>query len=258
MSDAVRGDAMLRGEAASPEVFGAVFDSPELLGIIAGYAQKNHLAHISALHRLNTTTRRNLALVMAAVHKLRLTSYDKETRIVSNDMVIVDTAFQHVTVRGMVERDPNFWPALHYALDEYPDVKILYLPGRSTWKGADIVLFLDLFTRLYPNRVLACSVGSLSPRAWYQAEWEVVEAHPAVKLGVVRLVEDVPARGMVVHQHTMMMNHVGLAQAAVDREAARVKLEAARVKLAAARVELVEMAAAGGEAAAAIRGVISL
>ena len=238
MSDAVLGDAMLRGEAASPEVFGAVFDSPELLGIIAGYAQKIHLAYISALHRLNTTTRRNLAHAMAAVHRLRLTSYGKETRIAANSMVIVDTVLHHVTVRGMVECDPNFLPALQYALDKYPDVKILYLPGRSTWKGADMVRFLDWFTRLYPNRILACCVGSLSPRAIYRAEWEVMEAHPVVKLGVVRLAQDLPDRVMKMHQHDFMMSHVGLAQASKDREAARVSLEAARVRLEAARVEL--------------------
>ena len=208
-------------EASPPEVFGIVFDSPELLALIAGYARKNHLAHISALHRLNTTTRRNLAHAMAAVQRVRLTSYKNKTRIVSNSLVIVDTVCRHLTVRGMVECDPDFWPALHYALDEYPDVKILYLPGRSRWKGPDMVHFLDWFTRLYPDRVLACCVGGLSPRAWYPKEWEVMEAHPVVKLGVVQLVEDLPDDVMKMHQHNFMMHHVTLAEVRATRAAFR-------------------------------------
>lgn len=209
-------------EAPPPLVFSAVFDSPELLEVIAGYARWNHLADVSALHRLNTTTRRNLAHAMAAVQRVRLTSYKNETRIVSNSLVIVDTVWRHLTVRGMVECDPDFWLALHYALDEYPDVKILYLPGRSRWKGPDMVHFLDWFTRLYPNRVLACCVGSLSPRADYRAEWEVMEAHPVVKLGVVQLVEDLPDRVMKMHQHNFMMRHVALAEKAARAQRPRV------------------------------------
>ena len=205
------GDAMPRGEAASAEVFGAVFDSPELLEIIAGYARKNHVAHLCALHRLNTTTRRNLAHAMAALEKMRLAPYHKGARVVSNDMLIVDTASHHVTLRGLAERDPDFWPALQFAFDEYPGVKILYAHGRCTWKGADVARFLDWFTRLYPNRVLACCVGCLSPRALYQYEWAVMRAHPAVQLGVVQLVEDLPGPGPG-NPHTRMMEYVAKAE----------------------------------------------
>ena len=47
----------------------------------------------------------------------------------------------------------------------------------SSWRrlaavleGPDVVRFVDWFTRLYPNRVLACFLDCLSPRAWYQAD----------------------------------------------------------------------------------------
>lgn len=205
---------MLDGEAAAAEVFGAVFDSPELLGIIAGYARKNHVAHLSALHRLNTTTRRTLAHEMAALQKLRLAPYCKEARVVSNEMLIVDTASHHVSLRGLAECNPDFWPALQFAFDDYPGVKILYAHGRCTWKGEDVVRFLDWFTRLYPNRVLACCVGCLSPRALYQSEWAIMRAHPAVQLGVVQLVEDLPAPGPG-NPHTRMMEYVAKAKRVV-------------------------------------------
>ena len=213
MEPAFLGDAMLDGEAASAEMFGAVFDSPELLGIIAGYARWNHPADLSALHRLTTTTRRNLAHAMAALQRLRLAPYCKGARVVSNAMLIVDTEFNHVSFRGLAERKPDFWPALQFAFNDYPGVKILYAHGRCTWKGADFVRFLDWFTRLYPNRVLACCVGCLSPRALYQSEWAVMRAHPAVQLGVVQVVEDVPARSANVHDR--MMEYVAKAERVV-------------------------------------------
>ena len=213
MEPAFLGDAMLDGEAASAEVFGAVFDSPELLGIIAGYARWNHPADLSALHRLTTTTRRNLAHAMAALQRLRLAPYCKGARVVSNAMLIVDTESNHVSLRGLAECKPDFWPALQFAFDDYPGVKILYAHGRCTWKGADFVRFLDWFTRLYPNRVLACCVGCLTPRRLYQSEWAVMSAHPAVQLGVVQLVVDVPAGIDVAHDR--MMQYVAKAEKVV-------------------------------------------
>ena len=89
--------------------------------------------------------------------------------------MIVDTVRRHLTVRGMVECDPDFgWRC----------------SARSTSTGCEICTFpaesvegptscaLDRFTRLYPNRVLACCVAGLSPR-WLPREWEVMEAHPS-------------------------------------------------------------------------------
>ena len=205
---------MRHGEAASAQVFGAVFDSPELLEIIAGYARKKHVANLSALHRLNTTTRRILAGAMARLQKLRLVPFHKGARVVSNDMMFVDMASHHVTLRGLAEREPDFWPALRLAFDDYPGVKILYAHGRCTWKGADVVRFLEWFTRLYPNRVLACCVGCLSPSALYQSEWAVMRAHPAVLRGVVQLAEDLPASAQK-DAHTRMMECVDEAEKVV-------------------------------------------
>ena len=70
--------------------------------------------------------------------------------------------------------------------------------------------FVDWFTRLYPNRVLACFLDCLSPRAWYQADWAVMEAHPAVQLGVVLLTDD-----RVGFLGTAMMKRIAEAEQAV-------------------------------------------
>lgn len=216
------GDTASRVKAPPPEVFSAVFDSPELLELVASHARWNRLADISALHRMNKTTRRNLAHVLPAERlKLRLTSFsDANTRsppsgIVSNDIAIADLHCQHVSLRGLAECHRDFWPSLHVLFDDFPDVKILYTSVRCTWKGPDIVRFLDWFTHRYPNRALACCLACLCPRAWYQSHWALIEAQPAVKLGVVQLVEDLPARMTNVHPHTRMMEHVAKAEKVV-------------------------------------------
>ena len=174
---------MLDGEAAALKVFANVFDLPELLEVIAGYARKHHLADLSALIRTNTTTRRHLAhLLSEAKRSLQLVPWPGElNRVVSNSLMIVDTHFQHVTLRGLVERDRDFWPSLRIVFDDHSDVKILYAHGRCFWKGPDVVRFLDWFTRLYPNRVLACCLDFISPRDWYRADWTLIETHPAVR-----------------------------------------------------------------------------
>lgn len=210
------GDTASCVKAPPPEVFSAVFDSPELLDLVAGHARWNHLADVSVLHRMNKTTRRNLAHVLPAERlKLRLTSFPgANTRIVSNDIAIVDSHCKHVSLRGLAEAHRDFWPSLHVVFDDCPDVKILYTSVRCTWKGPDVVRFLDWFTRRYPNRVLACCLAGLSPRAWYKSHWALPEAHPAVKLGVVQLVEDLPAPGQR-NPHTRMMEYVAKAEKAV-------------------------------------------
>ena len=213
------GDTTSCVKAPPPEVFSAVFDSPELLDLVAGHARWNHLADVSALHRMNTTTRRNLAHVLPAERlKLRLTSFpgadprSPPSGIVSNDIAIVDLHCKHVSLRGLAEAQRDFWPSLQVVFDDCPDVKILYTSVRCTWKGPDVVRFLDWFTRRYPNRILACNLGGLSPRAWYKSHWALPEAHPAVKLGLVQLVEDLPAPGQRVHPHTRMMEYVAKAE----------------------------------------------
>lgn len=210
------GDTASRVKAPAPEAFSAVFDSPELLDLVAGHARWNHLADVSALHRMTKTTRRTLAHVLPAERlKLRLTLYPgADTRIMSSNIAIADLQLKHISLRGLAETHRDFWPSLHVMFDEFPDVKILYMSVRCTWKGPDIVRFLDWFTRRFPNRVLACNLGSLSPRAWYKSHWALLEAHPAVKFGVVQLVEDVPAPGNK-NVHTMMMEYVAKAEKAV-------------------------------------------
>ena len=143
--------------------------------------------------------------------KLRLRSTNADTRIVSSNIAIVDTHCRHVSLRGLAETHRDFWPSLHVIFDEFPDVKIVYLSVRCTWKGPDLVRFLDWFTRRYPNRVLACNLGCLSPRDWYKSHWALAEALPAVKFGVVQLVEDVPNRNL----HPRMMQYVAKAEKAV-------------------------------------------
>ena len=213
------GDTASRVKAPPPEVFSAVFDSPELLELVASHARWNRLADISALHRMNKTTRRNLAHVLPAERlelrlTSRLTSLGANTRIVSNNIAIVDLHCQHVSLRGLAECHRDFWPSLPLLFDDCPDVKILYISVRCTWKGPDVVRFLDWFTHRYPNRVLACNLSGLSPRAWYKSHWALAEAHPAVKFGVVQLVEDLPAPGQK-NLHTRMMEYVAKAEKAV-------------------------------------------
>ena len=212
LSAAMLGDTASCVKAPPPEAFSAVFDSPELLDLVAGHARRNHLADVSALHRMTKTTRRTLAHVLPAERlKLRLTRTSADTRIVSSNIAIVDTHCRHVSLRGLAETHRDFWPSLHVIFDEFPDVKIVYLSVRCTWKGPDLVRFLDWFTRRYPNRVLACNLGCLSPRDWYKSHWALAEALPAVKFGVVQLVEDVPYRNL----HTRMMGYVAKAEKAV-------------------------------------------
>jgi len=210
------GDTASCVKAPPPEVFSAVFDSPELLDLVASHARWNHLADVSALHRMNTTTRRNLAHVLPAERlKLRLATFGgADPRIVFSDIAIADLQLKHISFRGLAETRRDFWPSLHVMFEEFPDVKILYMSVRCTWKGPDVVRFLDWFTRRFPNRVLACNLGGLSPRAWYKSHWALPEAHPAVKFGVVQLVEDLPAPGSK-NPHTRMMERVAKAEKAV-------------------------------------------
>jgi len=188
--DSMLDDAARRVQAPPLEPVDAVFNSPELLGVVALHASSNHLADVSALHRVTTTTRRNLAHVLLASRwALRLTLAPGGPRdIASNYSSIVNMRSRSMTVYN--ERGRDFWPSLRITFDDVPNLKFLEAPCRCTWKGPDVVRFVDWFTRLYPNRVLACFLDCLSPRAWYQADWAVMEAHPAVQLGVVLLTDD--------------------------------------------------------------------
>lgn len=168
-----------------------MFDSPDLLGLVAGHARHRHLADLAVLRCVNKTARRSLEHVVQSVEQeLRMKPRGNAAGSLANDLYAVYARQGRLIVFPGAEKHRDFLPGMMLAFKEHPQIVSLST-HRSTWKGAEVVRFLDLFSKQFPDRILAWDVDFLPPPKFRPDDWEQIRAHPAVRSGVVQLVDGI-------------------------------------------------------------------
>ena len=170
--------------SAPSELTTEVFESTDLLGEIARHAEQRHLVDLASLLAVSKATRKILAPRMEPIKRsLRLFNFGGVARNYSYYQ-----AQGRILVHPNAELRPDCVPGVMLNVKEQPQVRSLNT-HRSTWKGRDVVRFLDLFYRQHPERILAWNMDFMPPEELRPAEWREVRAHPAVQSGLVRLVD---------------------------------------------------------------------